>query len=132
LVLRGRDGTTLFEVAYTDDWYRDLRKKNGGWTLELIDPINYCGGASNWQASQDASGGTPGHRNSVAAANPDLTAPTLLRAVAVTPTIIRVYFGEKLDSTAAAKPTFYSLQSSTSTAPVVSRVVPIGPENRAQ
>jgi hypothetical protein len=131
LVLRGRDGTTLFEVAYTDDWYRDLRKKNGGWTLELIDPANYCGGVSNWQASQDASGGTPGRRNSVAAANPDRTAPTLLRAVAVTPTSIRVYFGEKLDSTAAAKPTLYSLQSSTSTAPVVSRVVPIGPDFRA-
>ncbi|RZK46452.1 MAG: lamin tail domain-containing protein, partial [Hymenobacter sp.] len=66
LVLRGRTGTTLFEVAYTDDWYRDQRKKNGGWTLEMRDPSAYCGGAENWLAGQDASGGTPARRNSVA------------------------------------------------------------------
>ncbi len=131
LVLRGRAGTTLFEVAYTDAWYRDLRKQNGGWTLEMLDPTNYCGGAANWQASQDASGGTPGRRNSVAAANPDRAAPTLLRAVALSPSLLRVYFGEKLDSATAANPALYSLQSSTGAAPAVSQVVPVGPDFRA-
>jgi hypothetical protein len=131
LVLRGRDGTTLFEVAYTDDWYRDLRKKNGGWTLELVDPANYCGGASNWQASQDATGGTPGRRNSVAATNPDRTDPTLLRAVVLSPSAIRLYFGEKLDSATATNPALYSLQSSTGEAPALTRVLPVGPDFRA-
>jgi hypothetical protein len=131
LVLRGRDGTTLFEVAYTDAWYRDQRKKEGGWTLEMLDPTNYCGGAPNWQASQDASGGTPARRNSVAAANPDKTPPALLRATALTASTIRLYFGEKLDSLAAANPARYTLQSSTSPAPAVSRAVPVGPDFRA-
>jgi hypothetical protein len=131
LVLRGRDGTTLFEVAYADTWYRDLRKKDGGWTLELLDPANYCGGATNWQASQDASGGTPGRRNSRATANPDRTAPTLLSAVALTPSLIRLSFGEKLDSAAAASPALYALPSSTGPAPAISRVAPVGPDFRA-
>lgn len=131
LVLRGRDGTTLFEVAYTDTWYRDLRKQNGGWTLEMLDPTNYCGGAANWQASQDASGGTPGRRNSRATANPDRTAPTLLGAVALTPSLIRLNFGEKLDSVAAATQALYTLQSSTGTAPAISRAAPVGPDFRA-
>jgi len=130
LVLRGRDGTTLFEVAYADTWYRDLRKKDGGWTLEMRDPANYCGGAGNWQASQDPSGGTPGRRNSVAAPNPDRTPPTLLRAIALTPSVIRLYFGEKLDSTAAST-ALYALRSSTGPTPTISRAVPAGPDFRA-
>jgi hypothetical protein len=131
LVLRGTGGATLFEVAYTDAWYRDQRKLNGGWTLEMIDPANYCGGAPNWQASQDASGGTPGRRNSVAAPNPDRTPPTLLRAVALTASTVRLYFGEKLDSATAANVALYSLQSSTGSAPAIGSAEPVGPDFRA-
>ena len=131
LVLRGRTGTTLFEVTYTDDWYRDQRKQNGGWTLEMRDPSAYCGTADNWLASQDASGGTPARRNSVAAPNPDRTAPTLLRAVALTATNVRLYFGEKLDSAAAATPALYSLQSSAGATLGVRQAMPVGPDFRA-
>jgi hypothetical protein len=131
LVLRSRTGTTLCEVAYTDDWYRDQRKKNGGWTLEMRDPSTYCGGAENWQASQDATGGTPARRNSVASANPDRTPPTLLRATALTATTVRLYFGEKLDSTAAANPALYTLHSSDGTTLGVRQAAPVGPDFRA-
>jgi len=131
LVLRGRDGSTLFEVAYADTWYRDLRKAAGGWTLELRDPANYCGGGANWAASQDASGGTPGRRNSVAASNPDRTPPTLLRAIALMASTIRLYFGEKLDSSAATSTALYTLQSSTGPTPTVTRAAPVGPDFRA-
>jgi hypothetical protein len=131
LVLRGPSGTTLFEVTYADTWYRDLRKAQGGWTLEMLDPAAYCGGAANWQASQDPSGGTPGRRNSVAAPNPDRTPPGLLGAVALTPTTIRLSFSEKLDSTAAASLALYALQSRTGAAPAVVRAAPVGPDFRA-
>ncbi|TVT41540.1 hypothetical protein FNT36_08870 [Hymenobacter setariae] len=131
LVLRGRDGTTLFEVAYTDDWYRDQRKKNGGWTLEMRDPSAYCSGADNWQASQDTNGGTPARRNSVATASPDRTPPTLLRAVALTASTVRLYFGEKLDSAAAASPALYTLQSNAGTPLGVRQAAPMGPDFRA-
>ena len=131
LVLRGRGGATLFEIAYTETWYRDRRKQAGGWTLEMRDPANYCAGADNWLASQDASGGTPGRRNSVAAPNPDRLPPALLRATALTASTIRLYFGEKLDSAAAANPALYSLQSSTGPTPTVGHAAPVGPDFRA-
>jgi len=132
LVLRGPGGTTLFEVSYTDDWYRDQRKRNGGWSLEMMDPANYCGGASNWAASQDASGGTPGRRNSIFAPNPDRQPPALLRAVALTPTVVRLYFGEKLDSLRNANPALYSLRSGGGAAgPTIVRAAPVGPDFRA-
>ncbi|MGI4834243.1 MAG: lamin tail domain-containing protein [Janthinobacterium lividum] len=132
LVLRGLGGTTLFEVAYTDAWYRDTRKQAGGWTLEMQDPANYCGGPDNWRASQDASGGTPGRRNSVAAPHPDHTPPALLRAAALGPRTIRLYFGEKLDSASVASPALYQVQASVAgTALGVQQVAPVGPDFRA-
>ncbi|MBF9238525.1 lamin tail domain-containing protein [Hymenobacter sp. BT683] len=127
LVLRGRDGRTLFEVTYSDEWYRDSQKKEGGWSLEMIDVNNFCAGADNWLASTDASGGTPGKANSVRAARPDATPPTLLRAVALNATTVRVYFSEKLDSTTASIASHYSLGAS---GPGIIRVVPVAPDFR--
>ena len=126
LVLRGRNGRTLFEVTYSDSWYRDARKKDGGWSLEMIDPNNYCAGADNWAASTDPNGGTPGKANSIRAAHPDTQAPTLLRAVALNATTVRVYFSEKLDSTTAATLSRYGLSPATT----ITRAAPIAPDFR--
>ena len=126
LVLRGRDGRTLFEVSYSDAWYRDPRKKDGGWSLEIIDANNYCGGAENWTASTDPTGGTPGRANSVRAANADALAPTLRRAVALNATTVRAYFSEKLDSATAAALSRYTL----SPALAITRAAPVGPDFR--
>ena len=127
LVLRGADGRTLFEVTYSDTWYRDAKKKDGGWSLEMIDFNNYCAGADNWTASSDPSGGTPGRPNSVRAANPDATAPTLLRAVALNATRVRLFFSEKLDSTAATPLSRYALAAP---GPAITRAAPVGPDFR--
>lgn len=121
LLLYSRTGRQLFEVSYADTWYRDNSKKDGGWTLEMVDTGNPCGGADNWLASTDASGGTPGRANAVRAANPDRTPPALLRAVASSPTLLRLTFGEKLDSALTANPALYSLGSG----PAVQRVTPL-------
>ena len=58
---------------------------------------------NNWKASTDASGGTPGRKNSVDGINADANSPKLLRAFAPdnTDTVTLVY-DEPLDSTKAA------------------------------
>ena len=58
-------GTVIHAVNYTDAWYQNELKKDGGWTLEMTDTQNPCAGASNWRASTDPSGGTPGRKNSM-------------------------------------------------------------------
>jgi hypothetical protein len=127
LILRGADGRTLFEVAYSDAWYRDAVKKEGGWSLEMIDTNNYCAGAENWTASTNPIGGTPGRVNSVRAANADALAPTLLRAVALNATTVRAYFSEKLDSTTATTVGRYALAAP---GPAITRAAPVGPDFR--
>ncbi|MBD2713958.1 lamin tail domain-containing protein [Microvirga sp. STR05] len=126
LLLRSRDGRTLFEISYSDTWYKDSRKKEGGWSLEMVDPANPCAGIENWTASTDASGGTPGRANSVRTSNPDRAAPVLLRALALNPTTVRLFFGEKLDSLAAANTALYGL----SPAVAVTRAAPEAPDFR--
>ncbi|AWM33683.1 lamin tail domain-containing protein [Hymenobacter nivis] len=127
LVLRGPGGRVLFEVTYSEAWYRDARKQAGGWSLEMLDPANLCAGADNWTASPDPRGGTPGRANAAGAPHPDAAPPTLLRAVALDTRTVRLFFSEKLDSAAAALPARYALGAP---APAVARAAPVGPDFR--
>jgi hypothetical protein len=92
----------------------------------MVDANNYCAGAPNWTASTDPSGGTPGRANSVRAARPDATAPTLLRATALNATTVRAYFSEKLDSASAAILSRYTLAGG----PAFTRATPVAPDFR--
>ncbi|MDT8308535.1 MAG: hypothetical protein RQ866_03330 [Bacteroidales bacterium] len=62
-------------ISYTADWHASSYKSDGGYSLEMIDRENPCGGYTNWSSSNDAKGGTPGKENSITAYNPDITAP---------------------------------------------------------
>ena len=77
LALKKPDATTIDTLHYTIDWYQDADKDNGGWSLERIDYENTCGQLSNWKASVDNTGGTPGKINSVYQPNIDTIAPSL-------------------------------------------------------
>ncbi len=109
LYLRSSQGSTIHSVNYTDAWYQNELKKDGGWTLEMTDPNNPCTGIANWKASTDASGGTPGRKNSVDAVNADATAPKLLRAYASDSIHITLVFNEAVDSASASVAAQYSI-----------------------
>lgn len=98
-------------VNFSDTWYRDNFKKNGGWSLEQIDPFNFCGEASNWIASNNLLGGTPGRRNSQFASNPDLIAPYLLKAVVQNNKSIMLYFSESMKENTITNVTKYIASS---------------------
>jgi hypothetical protein len=68
----------------------------------MIDPSNPCGEASNWRASNDAKGGTPGQINSVFGPNPDDGSPVLTSAYATDSVTVVLIFDEAIDSIAAA------------------------------
>lgn len=109
LILKSSLGNVVHAVNYSDSWYQNDLKKQGGWTLEMIDTKNPCSGSGNWRACIDAKGGTPAKPNSIAATNPDLLSPKLMRAYALDSITIVLTFNESLDSTKASVPTNYSI-----------------------
>ncbi len=102
IYLRSSKRTIIHAVNYTDSWYQNELKKDGGWSLEMTDTHNPCSGFTNWNSSVDIKGGTPGKRNSVDGINPDQTSPKLLRAYARDSLNITLVFDEPLDSSKAA------------------------------
>ena len=107
-------GEIIHSVTYTDKWYNNTYKDDGGWSLELIDPNNPCGEMSNWTASVNQKGGTPCAKNSVFATNPDLTQPTLLRAFVYNLSsndTLKVWFNEPLKESTLTDKTYYSVDN---------------------
>ena len=109
IYLRSPQNRIIHSVNYTDAWYMNELKKDGGWTLEMIDTKNPCSGFTNWKASIDVKGGTPAKKNSVDAVNTDATAPQLLRSFATDSVNISLIFDEPLDSLKAATAGNYSI-----------------------
>ena len=110
LQLRQANGRLIYAVNYNDTWYRDNAKRNGGWSLEMIDVTNPCAGADNWISSADPRGGTPAQANSVAASIPDYTPPVLLSVTALAPDRLQLRFNERLDSAQVAEISRYTLE----------------------
>lgn len=113
LTLRSNQGRMIHAVAYSTEWYGNEIKRDGGWSLEMIDIKNPCSGMNNWIASVDASGGTPGKKNSVDAINIDQTPPQLVRTYSIDSITLFAVFDEPLDSASASLSTNYSLQGFT-------------------
>ncbi len=129
IYLRSPQNRIIHSVSYTDAWYQNELKKDGGWTLEMIDTKNPCSGFTNWKASVDTKGGTPAKKNSVDAVNADAQSPQLLRAFATDSVNISLVFDEPLDSLKAATAGNYSIsdgigipQSVITVAPVFDKV----------
>lgn len=126
--LTSNSGKTIHAVQYSSAWYQNELKKEGGWTLEMIDPKNACSGISNWKASIDVKGGTPGKPNSIDGVNTDASTPKLLRAFAPNSTSITLVYDEPLDSLRAASIGNYkfdnglSASGATTISPVFDRV----------
>jgi hypothetical protein len=109
IYLLSPEGKTIHAVEYSDSWYQNELKKQGGWSLEMIDLNTPCLGSENWTASISTIGGSPGKINSVDALNPDEILPKLVRAFAIDSLHIQLKFNEPLDSNIASNPLHYSI-----------------------
>jgi hypothetical protein len=96
LMLWSPGGWWLHGVRYSDEWYRNEVKQQGGWTMEMMDVGNPCGGDGNWIASDDPSGGTPGRWNQASRPNADRSPPALLRVSATDSIHVDLIFNESL------------------------------------
>ncbi|MEQ9425171.1 MAG: lamin tail domain-containing protein [Cyclobacteriaceae bacterium] len=124
LNLRDEDNSLDVDiVTYSDDWYKDAAKDDGGYTLEQINPETDCSGENNWSASNNENGGTPGAVNSIFDNTPDTQAPTFESVVVISSTVIELTFSELMDEASLNAGT-YSIDNGLT----VNSVAPITPE----
>jgi Lamin Tail Domain/CHU_C Type IX secretion signal domain/Bacterial Ig-like domain len=97
LRLKDNTGTVIDQVTYSDSWYQEVAKKDGGYSLERAAADDFCGEEANWRASVDNKGGTPGLKNSLPAPTPDK------------PDTLLLVFSEKLDTVMAKTIANYTL-----------------------
>lgn len=98
IILETDSGIVVDELSYTDDWYQDPTASGGGVSIERINPQLNCSGPSNWRASVQPSGGTPGSVNSVINFNPDTTPPILVSSFVYATDTLELTFNEGMDS----------------------------------
>lgn len=109
LSLKAANGKTIHAIFYADTWYQNELKKDGGWSLEMIDPKSPCAGSSNWKASISITGGTPGKKNSIDAVNNDVAEPQLKRAYTTDNVTIILVYDEPVDSLLGATLANYTI-----------------------
>lgn len=109
--LKDKDGNLIHFVEYSDDWYKSNTKKNGGWSLEMIDTDNPCMTSVNWSASQSSLGGTPGTQNSHNTIITDISTLNISNAYLIDTHTLLITFDQSLDSATAANPNFYAIDN---------------------
>ncbi|MFK8038692.1 MAG: lamin tail domain-containing protein [Crocinitomicaceae bacterium] len=78
ITLMDSTGLVIDSVAYTIGWYNNIQKALGGWSLELKNINSPCHDRSNWSASENIAGGTPGDENSIYTNIPVTTLPKIM------------------------------------------------------
>lgn len=107
ITLKDESGRVIHHLIYSSNAYKDNLKKNGGWSLELLDPQNPCGGDYNLASSLNPRGGTPGLTNSINHTARDNTAPKLTKVYPLSNTQLQLQFSEQMDSLSLLSPTHY-------------------------
>ena len=78
VVLKSDLGITLDSIYYDLSWYNDADKQSGGWSIERKRLSNQCSDKTNWGASVNPLGGTPGAENSIFTTAADISAPVIV------------------------------------------------------
>ena len=98
VILKDKTGAIISTIAYTDKWYNDANKSDGGWSIERVNPNLFCEGKNNWRASKSNIGGTPGKQNSVFGEVVNIENFRITKAFIVDSSTVQVHFNKSLNS----------------------------------
>lgn len=107
--LVSQNNVLIDSISYTDKWYTSSTKRAGGWTLERINPLSASNDATNFSASIDSRGGTPGRLNSLHNSNPQVEPLELLNLRIVNVRQLTLIFNQALDSAFVSNPMHYNI-----------------------
>ena len=99
LTLLNQSGSVIDVVEYSDHMYQNELKQDGGFSLEQLNPLANCFDESNWKASNNVSGGTPGVINSVWDTTKDTQTPIIISCIATSNNRLLLQFDKSIDTT---------------------------------
>ncbi|NOT37485.1 MAG: hypothetical protein HOP11_08915, partial [Saprospiraceae bacterium] len=106
----------LDQLQYSITWHSIPQKSDGGYSLELFYPNQFCNQKKSWGTSNHASGGTPGNKNSIWNLAADNDKPLIASVIALSEWEISVVFNKTIDLTTMSSINNYSLKPGTSIA----------------
>lgn len=98
LCLTNTFGALVDSLTYSNKMYVDKELSSGGYSLERINPLNFCNQTINWHGSLNNDGGTPGKQNSVFDNLFDTVAAQLIDCKIVKTNKLILLFNEDMDS----------------------------------
>ena len=113
VLIKDNDGVVLHTVTYDLSWYRNPDKSDGGWALEMINPLHICSDMENWAAAVNLTGGTPGAVNTQWQVSPDMEGPEFVSLFTAAPDVLRLRFNEKMDAVLMENPLVYNILPAT-------------------
>ena len=93
-LVNSNTGQIIDILVYSSVWYQDDEKDEGGWSLELINPLWPCNPQQNWIASENSNGGTPGQINSVFDNTPDSLGPEISGFQVISDQLLQISLSE--------------------------------------
>ncbi len=99
ILLRTIYGDIVDSVTYSSSWMSSPMKRDGGYSLELLNLETNCDGPANWEASMDSLGGTPGRSNSFDSHFSDTIPPHVTSVHLIDSFSARISFNEYMDTT---------------------------------
>ena len=115
IVLKDNNGKTINAISYTNKWYNNEDKSEGGWSIERANPNLYCERQHNWRASISNIGGTPGKQNSVWGENVYIADFRITNAYIIGSNKMQVSFNKNLDSLLLSDSSFFKINGNTAT-----------------
>ncbi len=127
VILTNQQGLEIDKITYFDSWHTDVTKRDGGWSLERINPDLVCLGSQNWQSCPQLPGGSPGKKNFAYSTAPDEIAPTPFEVNVVNANVLLVTFSEGMEMSALSSPNNYIFTPDLD----IANITPVG-DNRAK
>ncbi len=96
VTLKSDAGVLLDTISYDLSWYEDSDKDDGGWSIERKRLSHQCSDKTNWSASINSLGGTPGLENSILTTVTDISAPIVTNYTVQGDTLLTFEFDENI------------------------------------
>jgi hypothetical protein len=111
IILKDNNGIVIHAISYTDKWYNNDNKNEGGWSIEQVNPNLFCEGKNNWSASIANIGGTPGTQNSVFGESVYIEKFRINKAHIIDSNTVQIHFNKQLDSLLLSNNSFFEINA---------------------